>query len=142
MNSLDRRAKRTNRLLIDALVDLSTQKSYDVITIRDIVDRADIAYSTFFHHYRDKDALLRDMAAETIVSFHHLIQGIPDSNSLEVGRQIFHHVTNHETLYQIFLHGQGVNRVFQEVQDELQNFILNHYAEEYRNSKIPPEVVG
>jgi AcrR family transcriptional regulator len=141
MNSQDRRALRTNRLLADALVDLSTQKSYDAITIRDIVDRANIAYSTFFHHYQDKDALLRDMATEAIATFNCLVEGIPNCTSLDIGRQIFHHATTHEALYRIFLNGQGVNRVFQEVQEDLRRLMLKHFAAEYQKPKIPPDVV-
>ena len=43
---------------MDALLRLSLEKGYDAVTIRDITDRADIAYSTFFRHYTSKDDLL------------------------------------------------------------------------------------
>ena len=31
------------------------------VTIRDITERADVAYATFFRHYEDKDALLDEV---------------------------------------------------------------------------------
>ncbi|MFW5690944.1 MAG: TetR/AcrR family transcriptional regulator [Chloroflexota bacterium] len=55
---LDRRIRRTRRLLRDALMELITEKGYDAITVQDITDRADVARSTFYLHYRDKDELL------------------------------------------------------------------------------------
>src|SRR5689334_4808121 len=54
----DRRIVRTRNLLAQALVALTLEKNYDAVTIREITDRAEIGYATFFRHYPDKDALL------------------------------------------------------------------------------------
>lgn len=61
MEKVDRRVKRTNRLLEEALIALTLEKGYDAVTIRDITERADIGYATFFRHYPDKDALLAEV---------------------------------------------------------------------------------
>jgi AcrR family transcriptional regulator len=61
MERVDRRVKRTNKLLQDALVDLTLERGYDAVTIRDITERADVGYATFFRHYPDKDSLLADL---------------------------------------------------------------------------------
>jgi len=39
---------------------------FDQITLQEITDRADVAYTTFFRNYPDKDALLRDLAQTQI----------------------------------------------------------------------------
>jgi AcrR family transcriptional regulator len=54
----DRRIRRTRRALIDALLELVVEKTYEKITVQDILDRADIGRSTFYAHYRDKEAVL------------------------------------------------------------------------------------
>jgi AcrR family transcriptional regulator len=54
----DRRIRRTRRTLHDALLSLVLDKGYEQITVQDILDRADVGRSTFYAHYRDKDALL------------------------------------------------------------------------------------
>jgi AcrR family transcriptional regulator len=61
MDRTDRRVKRTHKLLQDALVGLTLEKGYDAVTIREITDRADVGYATFFRHYPDKEALLADV---------------------------------------------------------------------------------
>lgn len=53
----DRRVRRTRSALRNALVELVVERGYDRITVRDVLDRADIGRSTFYAHYRDKDAL-------------------------------------------------------------------------------------
>src|ERR1700694_2099058 len=61
MDMHDRRVKRTQNLLVKALIALSLEKGYEAVTIRDITERADIGYTTFFRHYHDKDGLLNDV---------------------------------------------------------------------------------
>ncbi|MGQ4597926.1 TetR family transcriptional regulator [Nocardia sp. R6R-6] len=54
----DRRVRRTRNMLHQALIELMLEGGYDRITVRDILDRADVGRSTFYAHYRDKDDLL------------------------------------------------------------------------------------
>src|SRR5690349_21251623 len=54
----DRRVQRTRRLLHEALLSLIHEKRYEVITVQEILDRADIGRSTFYMHFKDKDELL------------------------------------------------------------------------------------
>ncbi|MBL7257177.1 TetR/AcrR family transcriptional regulator [Paractinoplanes lichenicola] len=53
----DRRVRRTRAALRQAMVELVVERGYDRVTVRDVLDRADIGRSTFYAHYRDKDAL-------------------------------------------------------------------------------------
>ncbi len=54
----DRRTRRTRQLLRDALLSLLKRKRYRDISAQDIIERADVARSTFYVHYADKDDLL------------------------------------------------------------------------------------
>src|ERR1700757_5499961 len=54
----DRRVRRTRKLLHDAFLALVLEKGYEKTTIQDILDRADVGRSTFYVHFRDKEALL------------------------------------------------------------------------------------
>src|SRR5579859_5670022 len=58
MKDDDRRIRRTRRALASALLELATSRPYESITIRDITDKADIGYATFFRHYSSKDELM------------------------------------------------------------------------------------
>lgn len=54
----DRRVQRTRALLLDALLDLIVERSYEEISVQDIVDRANVGRSTFYVHFLDKRELL------------------------------------------------------------------------------------
>src|SRR6185436_15529305 len=54
----DRRIRRSQLLLQNALLALLKEKRYEDISVQDIIERADVARSTFYVHYVDKDDLL------------------------------------------------------------------------------------
>ncbi len=56
----DRRVRRSQQALLNALVQLMIEKGFERTTIADIAERANVGRSTFYAHYADKEALLRD----------------------------------------------------------------------------------
>lgn len=54
----DRRTRKTRQILRDTLLKLLKQKRYEDISVQDIIAQADVARSTFYVHYVDKDDLL------------------------------------------------------------------------------------
>jgi AcrR family transcriptional regulator len=54
----DRRTRKTRQILRGALLALLKEKRYEEISVQDIIERADVARSTFYVHYVDKDDLL------------------------------------------------------------------------------------
>jgi AcrR family transcriptional regulator len=61
---LDRRIVRTRQILSRALMELIIEKGYEGVSIQDIADRADVARTTFYLHFRDKDDLLFQSMSE------------------------------------------------------------------------------
>jgi AcrR family transcriptional regulator len=56
--AVDRRIARTKRALLDALHALISEKDYDSIVVKEILNRADVGRSAFYTHFSDKDDLL------------------------------------------------------------------------------------
>ena len=54
----DRRTRKTRQQLRNALLALLKEKRYEEISVQDIIERADVARSTFYMHYVDKNDLL------------------------------------------------------------------------------------
>lgn len=58
----DRRILRTRDALGDAMMALLHEKSFDQITVQEVLDRAGVGRATFYAHYRDKhDLFLSDV---------------------------------------------------------------------------------
>ena len=69
----DRRIRRTQKLLGEALIALVLENGYKNITIQDVTDRADIGYRTFFRHYTGLDELFIDSAQTRLDELYELL---------------------------------------------------------------------
>lgn len=58
---VDRRVRRTRRLLSEAFIELVKEKGYERVTVEDIVARADIGKTTFYVHFKGKRHLFEDI---------------------------------------------------------------------------------
>jgi AcrR family transcriptional regulator len=67
-NVRDRRFQRTQGLLLDAFAELIGSRTYGVITVADIAERADVGRSTFYEHYESKEHLLRQSMAPIVTA--------------------------------------------------------------------------
>jgi AcrR family transcriptional regulator len=123
----DRRVRRTRELLRRALLELILERGYDRITVRDILDRADVGRSTFYAHYRDKDELL----LAGFEDVHTAIQA--ERDAAEAGRTtqslflepllaVFSHVGEHRHFWEALSRKGGadvITRILRRSVDEL-----------------------
>jgi AcrR family transcriptional regulator len=147
MNSTDRRVRRTQKSLGDALIALATEKDYDEITIQEITDRADIGYRTFFRHYSDKNELLNDVLSTIKLEMRELMSPPPLEFFTEPNLQVddlpnlmtlFEHVQENSNLYRVLLFS---NRgLVQPLKDfAVQEFKTNYGA--FLETDIPFEIL-
>lgn len=73
IQKMDRRVKRTRRLLKDSLIALMQEKEFMDISVKEITDRADLNRGTFYLHYPDTFHLLRDIEDEALADFHEML---------------------------------------------------------------------
>lgn len=57
-STADRRVQRTRRALREAMVALILERGWDGFGVQELCDRADVARSTFYTHFADKEDLL------------------------------------------------------------------------------------
>ena len=108
---MDRRQRRTRKMLGQALQELIIEKSYDTITIQDITDRADLNRATFYLHYTSKEELLGNFLEG---QFDQLVQRIEDETGGDVHRDlkisvtiVFEHAAEYIDLYKVLLGPKG-----------------------------------
>ena len=103
----DRRILRTQEALIHGLLELIETIPYDLITVRDIIQHANVGRSTFYGHYRSKDDLL-------IGGFEHLLDllvrqiYVTKENRLVFDTtMLFKHAQGHREIYRKLVWGSG-----------------------------------
>jgi AcrR family transcriptional regulator len=116
---LDPRVRRTRRLLRDALISLMLEKDYASISIKEITERAEVAYITFFRHFESLDQLLIEVLdeglAELLVHIETLAKRSETSALETEGRLIFEYIKQRADLFRILFKSQSVTRVRKKV---------------------------
>jgi len=137
----DRRSQRTRHLLGAALVELIREKDYGTITVSDIIERANVGRSTFYVHYRDKDALFVGELDRVIEILSQRIPGqeeIPFFPSLG----LFRHVGEEFELYKSLLWTPGIDLLIKHLQKSISQRVEQGLQNSGRKFEIPHPVLA
>jgi AcrR family transcriptional regulator len=137
----DRRSQRTRHLLGAALVELIREKDYGTITVSNIIERANVGRSTFYAHYRDKDALFVGELDRVIEILSQRIPGqeeIPFFPSLG----LFRHVGEEFELYKSLLWTPGIDLLIKHLQKSISQRVEQGLQNSGRKFEIPHPVLA
>jgi AcrR family transcriptional regulator len=87
----DRRVRRTRDRLRHAMIDLVARQGYADTRLEELLAHADVGRSTFYAHYRDKDALF----ASALAGLEAELRRAPDRGPLSFTRPMLEHVATY-----------------------------------------------
>ena len=64
MEKVDKRIRRTKKILTEALIDILKEKNVEDITVSELAKRADVTRTTFYQYYRDPVDMLEQLQYE------------------------------------------------------------------------------
>jgi AcrR family transcriptional regulator len=115
-NSNDLRARRTRKLLREALLALIEERGFDALTVGELAERAMVSRAAFYRYYQDKYDLVEQIFEEAMQTFISEIGPRPHT-SLSFDLQdiptpqrwvkLFEHFAHYERLYRVLLSGKG-----------------------------------
>lgn len=116
----DKRVKRTKRLLKETLTNLLLEKDIQQITVKSIVERADLNRGTFYLHYTDVYDLLKEIENEVLQKFDSLAEEYfltrNADSSYMIGGKAFHYVYENKRVCQALFLSQSNRRFIAEFQ--------------------------
>lgn len=92
---MDRRQRKTRSAIFDAFISLLNKKSFDKITVGEIIELADIGRATFYAHFETKDFLLKELCGELFCHVFDCMKGEKEKHS---------HIFNCDAPDSVFLH--------------------------------------
>ena len=144
----DRRVRRTRRILHEALISLVLEKGYGRITVQDILDRADVGRSTFYAHFRDKEALLVSsfdtMRQELQRDLDAMQPGELPADPTSPARAIFDHAHRNRRVYRALCGKQGGTVVYRHLHALIGGMLREHLRPHLAaaGSDLPVDVVA
>ncbi|MBO3737714.1 TetR/AcrR family transcriptional regulator [Actinoplanes flavus] len=133
---VDRRVRRTRPALRAALLDLMAERRYESVTVQDVIDRADVGRSTFYNHYTDKDALLRDCLA----GLNAIITALPTTQAerrlLGFAVPLLRHVHQQRSLAAALL-GESGNTVLRQIERMLTDTVRDAFTVGEATPRVP-----
>ena len=144
----DRRVRRTRRSLHEALIALILERGYDHVTVQDILDRADIGRSTFYAHFRDKEALLLssfdDLRADLRRDIDAAAAGQAPLDPVRPSSALFGHAYAHRQVYRALCGRQGGTTVHRHLHDVIGSLLREHLTPQLgtAGSDLPAELVS
>jgi AcrR family transcriptional regulator len=150
MVKTDRRVQRTREMLQKALIEILQERNYNTITIQEIVDRANVARTTFYVHFRDKDELFLScheaMVNEfRIGSLHPLSEEeLLSSKAPAASASAYQHLDDARSLLYDMFQGQDSQLILRRIREsraqEIESGLRAAFAES--NSKIPLDMLA
>lgn len=112
-NAVDVRVQRSRASLQQALFELTVEKGFSHVTVRDIAKRAKVNRSTFYRHYVDKYDLLNqyfDQLQKDVAEAAAQAENASDAQERHVPaglRLLLEHVREHAPFYRVMLGKYG-----------------------------------
>ena len=126
---MDRRQKKTREAIFKAFIALLSQKSYDQITVAEVITEADVGRATFYAHFETKDYLLKELCREL---FDHVFTqdsksqlfscDTPDNTFVH----LLHHLQKNDNQILNLLAGSNNELFLQYFQGSLTEFLKQH----------------
>ena len=139
----DRRVRRTRKLLHDAFLAAVLEKGYEKTTIQDILDRADVGRSTFYVHFRDKEALLTASFDGMRDQLEHELAGIDATSPIDVtlpAALLYEHAYRNQRVYRALCGRQGGAQVQRYLRRLIGDLLRKHLRPRVTRADVPPEV--
>jgi len=147
---VDRRVQRTRDVLHQALISLMIEKGYEVISVQDIIDRANVGRSTFYTHYVGKQDLLisglKNLSKHLVAHQRAALaqKGSFRERGFGFSLALFEHVHSHRNVYHAIVGRQSGTVVMSELRALLADLVRNDLktlSPNERSSELPRNAV-
>lgn len=145
----DLRVRRTRKMLQEALIELTGEKGFEAVSVRDITERAMVNRSTFYRHYLDKYDLI-DQYLDEVYALTKDEDILAEKMARATGTEIpsglvtlLRHVQKFAQFYRVMLGQNGCARFterFRQHSETRFRMLLEHFGAEPEPDSPPVDV--
>jgi AcrR family transcriptional regulator len=145
---VDRRIRRTRRMLSDAILTLIVERGYDAVSVQEIAERADLNRATFYLHFTNKEELLIAALEERFDELAATLDEAEHEGPLWDGHATlltFRHVADYAPLYRVLLGERALGMIVYRILSYIARYVENKLLHSLPTSvalAFPPELVA
>jgi AcrR family transcriptional regulator len=125
-NSNDLRARRTRKLLRDALLELIEERGFDALTVEELASRAMVSRSAFYRYYQDKYNLVEQIFEEAMSALLNAVGEMGPERPPQVWVKFFEHIAEYERFYRALLGRKGSPWFVRKMRASLADMLKEH----------------
>ncbi len=110
---MDLRVQKTKNSILDAFIELRSEKPLEKITVKELADRARISKQTFYLHYKD----IYDLSEQLL------------EHSKEATLELFHAAATQSTLFRTVFSGSRASALTEGLEREIKKIIIANNPE-------------
>src|SRR5262245_26988738 len=111
---LDRRIRRTHERLGRSVIALIQEKPMHRVTVREVLERAQVGRSTFYLHFRDKDDLFTAQMEQGLEQWSTALSRTHErSDRVAPIAEMFGHIGQQKKLYQALVESKRIDVFFE-----------------------------
>lgn len=152
MKKIDLRVKRTNKMIIEAFIQLVEKNGFEQVTVQDIADEAMINRATFYAHYKDKQDLYETIFDYALTAFTSVLNPteLVKGNRIKVKQiervmsQIYSNIYDNRKFYLIIMDGSAneiLRKKIADVLNEQYADIFNHLKITENDIEVPMDFI-
>lgn len=135
---MDLREKKTKRSIKNAFIELRAHKPLERITVKELVEKAEISKATFYLHYHDiydlSDHLQKEVIQDVLNGLEQPELLLKDSTAFTAA--LFHAFHTRQTLIDILFSGSQSAVLPMNVEQELKKYIFEHIPSARENAQF------
>ena len=131
----DRRIRKTKKQIRLGLAKMLMVKDYKTITVKELVEAADINRSTFYLHYRNVEVLMQTVEEEVLADVKKIFSSESEFipiRSTSIIQKLFHYISENQEIVQAFLGPNGQKPFL----DDLYQTILTEYHQALKANSV------
>lgn len=139
----DRRSQRTRQLISDSFVELLLEKGYEAMSIRDVIERANVGRSTFYSHFKDKEELFVSQLDRLLEALsRHLPHEHNEQNPFFPSLGLFQHIQDQQKLFRALSWTSGVDILTKHLQKSMSEKIEEKLKSSGQTYEVPTPVMA
>jgi AcrR family transcriptional regulator len=136
------RARRTRKLLRDALLELVEERGFERVTVKALAERAMVSRAAFYRAHWSKYDLVQQIFDEAMDALYATLPESPEATPRERWAGFFAHVAEYDRLYRALLGSRGSPWFAARMRARLAEGISEHLPAARAGDLVPTLVAG